>query len=70
MWGYVWSGDTRLVDMHVRRLRGKIGADAIETVRERGTSWCDGMSLRWRLALSFALLAGPWRPRSAWWCTS
>jgi DNA-binding response OmpR family regulator len=36
VWGYVWSGDTRLVDMHVRRLRGKVGADAIETVRGTG----------------------------------
>jgi DNA-binding response OmpR family regulator len=36
VWGYVWSGDTRLVDMHVRRLRGKIGAEAIETVRGAG----------------------------------
>ena len=36
VWGYVWSGDTRLVDMHVRRLRGKVGADTIETVRGAG----------------------------------
>jgi DNA-binding response OmpR family regulator len=36
VWGYVWAGDTRLVDMHVRRLRGKIGHDAIETVRGAG----------------------------------
>ena len=36
VWGYVWSGDTRLVDMHVGRLRAKIGADAIETVRGAG----------------------------------
>jgi DNA-binding response OmpR family regulator len=36
VWGYVWSGDTRLVDMHVRRLRGKIGAEMIETVRGAG----------------------------------
>ena len=36
VWGYVWSGDTRLVDMHVRRLRAKIGPDAIETVRGTG----------------------------------
>jgi DNA-binding response OmpR family regulator len=36
VWGYVWSGDTRLVDMHVRRLRAKIGPDAIETVRGAG----------------------------------
>ena len=36
VWGYVWAGDTRLVDMHVRRLRAKVGADAIETVRGAG----------------------------------
>ena len=36
MWGYVWAGDTRLVDMHVRRLRAKIGAEMIETVRGAG----------------------------------
>jgi DNA-binding response OmpR family regulator len=36
VWGYVWAGDTRLVDMHVRRLRGKVGADVIETVRGAG----------------------------------
>jgi DNA-binding response OmpR family regulator len=36
VWGYVWAGDTRLVDMHVRRLRLKIGAEMIETVRGSG----------------------------------
>ena len=36
VWGYIWAGDTRLVDMHVRRLRAKIGADMIETVRGAG----------------------------------
>ena len=36
VWGYLWAGDTRLVDMHVRRLRGKIGHDVIETVRGAG----------------------------------
>ena len=36
VWGYVWAGDTRLVDMHVRRLRAKIGAETIETVRGAG----------------------------------
>jgi len=35
-WGYVWAGDTRLVDMHVRRLRGKVGPEVIETVRGAG----------------------------------
>ncbi len=36
VWSYIWSGDTRLVDIHVQRLRVKIGADAIETVRGVG----------------------------------
>jgi DNA-binding response OmpR family regulator len=36
VWSYIWSGDTRLVDIHVQRLRAKIGADAIETVRGVG----------------------------------
>ena len=36
VWGYVWAGDTRLVDMHVRRLRAKIGPETIETVRGAG----------------------------------
>src|ERR1051325_8441463 len=36
VWGYVWSGDTRLVDMHVQRIRGEVGADAVETVRGAG----------------------------------
>jgi DNA-binding response OmpR family regulator len=36
VWGYDWSGDARLVDVHVQRLRAKIGAGAIETVRGLG----------------------------------
>jgi DNA-binding response OmpR family regulator len=36
VWGYTWAGDTRLVDMHVRRLRGKVGHDAVATVRGAG----------------------------------
>ena len=36
VWGYVWAGDTRLVDMHVRRLRAKVGPEAVETVRGAG----------------------------------
>jgi DNA-binding response OmpR family regulator len=36
VWGYVWAGDTRLVDMHVRRLRAKVGSEVIETVRGAG----------------------------------
>jgi DNA-binding response OmpR family regulator len=36
VWGYVWNGDTRLVDVHVQRVRAKVGAEAIETVRGVG----------------------------------
>ncbi|KRV48910.1 two-component system response regulator [Wenjunlia vitaminophila] len=36
VWEYGWGGDTRVVDVHVQRLRGKIGADRIETVRGFG----------------------------------
>ncbi|MYV96740.1 response regulator transcription factor [Streptomyces sp. SID3343] len=35
-WDYAWGGDTRVVDVHVQRLRGKIGAHRIETVRGFG----------------------------------
>jgi DNA-binding response OmpR family regulator len=36
VWGYEWGGDTRLVDVHVQRLRAKIGSARIETVRGAG----------------------------------
>jgi DNA-binding response OmpR family regulator len=36
VWEYEWAGDTRLVDVHVQRLRAKIGAERIETVRGVG----------------------------------
>jgi DNA-binding response OmpR family regulator len=36
VWGYEWAGDTRLVDVHVQRLRAKLDADLIETVRGVG----------------------------------
>ena len=42
VWGYVWAGDTRLVDMHVRRLRVKVGPDLIETVRGAGYKMVKG----------------------------
>ena len=32
VWGYHYSGETRTVDVHVQRLRGKICADRIETI--------------------------------------
>lgn len=36
VWGYDWTGDPRLVDVHVQRLRAKIGRETIETVRGMG----------------------------------
>ncbi|NJP53765.1 response regulator transcription factor [Streptomyces sp. SBST2-5] len=36
VWEYGWGGDTRVVDVHVQRLRTKIGQDRIETVRGFG----------------------------------
>jgi DNA-binding response OmpR family regulator len=36
VWEYAWSGDTRVVDVHVQRLRSKIGRERIETVRGFG----------------------------------
>jgi DNA-binding response OmpR family regulator len=39
VWGYRYFGGTRTVDIHVRRLRAKMGAPAdlmIETVRNVG----------------------------------
>ncbi|MGW3570915.1 two-component system response regulator CseB [Streptomyces sp. NPDC000941] len=36
VWDHAWHGDTRVVDLHVQRLRTKIGAERIETVRGFG----------------------------------
>jgi two-component system response regulator RegX3 len=40
VWGYVWAGDTRSLDQHIRRLRRRLEADPeaprIETVRGVG----------------------------------
>lgn len=36
IWGYEYAGDTRTVDVHIRRLRKKIGDDYITTVRGVG----------------------------------
>ncbi|WP_093788563.1 two-component system response regulator CseB [Actinacidiphila guanduensis] len=36
VWDYAWGGDTRVVDVHVQRLRAKIGQDRVETVRGFG----------------------------------
>lgn len=36
IWGYEYMGDTRTVDVHIRRLRKKIGENYIQTVRGVG----------------------------------
>ncbi|MGW8374770.1 response regulator transcription factor [Streptomyces sp. ODS28] len=36
VWDYAWEGDSRVVDIHVQRLRAKIGSERIETVRGFG----------------------------------
>ena len=36
VWGYHYTGETRTVDVHVQRLRGKIGPDRIETIIRYG----------------------------------
>lgn len=36
VWGYEWAGDSRVVDVHIQRLRKKIGSRMIETVRGFG----------------------------------
>lgn len=36
VWGATWDGETRLVDVHVQRLRKKVGEDVVETVRGFG----------------------------------
>lgn len=36
VWGYAYCGETRTVDVHVQRLRRKLGGDAIETVYKYG----------------------------------
>ena len=35
-WGYNYIGETRTVDVHIQRLRGKIGAERIETIIRYG----------------------------------
>lgn len=40
VWGYDYAGETRTVDVHVQRLRSKIGAQYIETVYKFGYRFC------------------------------
>ncbi len=39
VWGYHYTGETRTVDVHIQRLRGKIGAERIETIVRYGYSF-------------------------------
>ncbi len=39
-WGFQLMGETRTVDVHVQRLRRKLGASAIETVYRYGYRLC------------------------------
>ena len=39
-WGFQLMGETRTVDVHVQRLRRKLGAAAIETVYRYGYRLC------------------------------
>ena len=41
VWGYDYAGETRTVDVHVQRLRSKIGAGYIETVYKFGYRFSD-----------------------------
>lgn len=36
VWGHCWDSDHRVIDVHVQRLRRKIGASRVETVRGFG----------------------------------
>ena len=42
IWGWDYIGETRTVDVHVQRLRAKLGTHAIETVYKYGYRWAGG----------------------------
>ena len=39
VWGWDYMGETRTVDVHIQRLRAKLGAETIETVYKYGYRW-------------------------------
>ncbi len=39
VWGWDFIGETRTVDVHIQRLRAKLGAETIETVFKYGYRW-------------------------------
>ncbi len=42
VWGWDYIGETRTVDVHVQRLRAKLGTNQIETVYKYGYRWISG----------------------------
>ena len=42
VWGWDYIGETRTVDVHVQRLRAKLGTGSIETVYKYGYRWTGG----------------------------
>ena len=42
VWGWDYIGETRTVDVHVQRLRAKLGTNHIETVYKYGYRWISG----------------------------
>jgi DNA-binding response OmpR family regulator len=46
VWGYEWIGGSRTVDVHIRRLRMKVGSDAIATVHGVGYRLDDQVQVR------------------------
>ena len=42
VWGYDYMGETRTVDVHMQRLRKKLGVDVIETVYKYGYKYVGG----------------------------
>lgn len=46
VWGYDWMGGSRTVDVHIRRLRMKVGTSAIATVHGVGYRLDDQVQVR------------------------
>ena len=44
VWGWDFVGETRTVDVHMQRLRAKLGAERIETIYKYGYRWQGGAS--------------------------
>jgi DNA-binding response OmpR family regulator len=46
VWGYGWVGGSRTVDVHVRRLRVKLGGPVVRTVHGVGYRLDEGLEVR------------------------